>query len=73
MIECIKTAYEETNESRMFSLYCAVYPLMTKENFISFEKFAGKEDKKEEKKEIKKKKTTEEILQDVELITLARR
>lgn len=69
MIECIKTAYEETNESKMFALYCATFPLMTSETFKTFDEFCGKQCVKVENKTRSK----EDILKEVQMICNAKK
>lgn len=60
LIEIINMIKTEEQEEKMWDLYCAIYPKMTKETFISFDDFKNPK--------IKPKKTKEEILNDVRLI-----
>lgn len=60
LIEMINIIKTEEQEEKMWDLYCAIYPKMTKETFISYDDFKNPK--------IKPKKTKEEILNDVRLI-----
>lgn len=38
-IGILKEAYKSFREDKYWQLYCSVYPMMTKENFMDFEAF----------------------------------
>ena len=62
-IELINEAMEQKQDKRDWEVWLSIYPTMTKENFIPFEKFKSKNISKDD---VKKELTSKEIIERAE-------
>jgi hypothetical protein len=62
-IELINEAMEQKQDKRDWEVWLSIYPNMTKENFIPFEKFKNKNISKDN---VKKELTSKEIIERAE-------
>ena len=68
MEDFIIKAYEKSNEERMFRMYLAIYPSMTKDTYKSFDEFIGKKECGKQSAKVENKKTQIEIINEVKEI-----